>query len=55
MEISVQREGPSVFVDVLDRGPGIPPEDAERLKRPFTRRDESRSGTYNLPVFGPAT
>ena len=30
---------------VLDRGPGIPAEMAERLKQPFTRRDEARSGT----------
>ena len=32
-------------VSVLDRGPGIPPEMVERLKEPFTRRDESRSGS----------
>jgi two-component system osmolarity sensor histidine kinase EnvZ len=30
---------------VLDRGPGIPAGMAERLKEPFTRRDEARSGT----------
>jgi two-component system osmolarity sensor histidine kinase EnvZ len=30
---------------VLDRGPGIPPALAERLKQPFTRRDESRTGS----------
>ncbi len=30
---------------VLDRGPGIPPALAERLKQPFTRRDEARSGS----------
>lgn len=29
---------------VLDRGPGIDPADVERLKQPFTRRDDSRSG-----------
>ena len=29
---------------VLDRGPGIPPGEIERLKEPFTRRDEARSG-----------
>ena len=33
-----------VTLTVLDRGPGIPPEDMERLKEPFTRRDEARSG-----------
>ncbi len=37
------RAGEAV-VSVLDRGPGIPPEEIERLKEPFTRRDEARSG-----------
>ena len=30
---------------VLDRGPGIPPGQAARLKQPFTRKDEARSGS----------
>jgi two-component system osmolarity sensor histidine kinase EnvZ len=30
---------------VLDRGPGIPVAMVERLKQPFTRRDEARSGS----------
>jgi two-component system osmolarity sensor histidine kinase EnvZ len=34
-----------VTLCVLDRGPGIPAEMAERLKEPFTRRDEARSGS----------
>jgi two-component system osmolarity sensor histidine kinase EnvZ len=34
-----------VSVAVLDRGPGIPPELADRLKKPFTRKDASRSGS----------
>jgi two-component system osmolarity sensor histidine kinase EnvZ len=33
-----------VTLAVLDRGPGIPAGDIERLKEPFTRRDEARSG-----------
>jgi two-component system osmolarity sensor histidine kinase EnvZ len=38
--------GPAgVVLSVLDRGPGIPPELVERLKQPFTRRDDARSGT----------
>ncbi|HEX5629378.1 MAG TPA: ATP-binding protein, partial [Usitatibacteraceae bacterium] len=37
------RAGEAV-VSVLDRGPGIPPAEIERLKEPFTRRDEARSG-----------
>jgi len=35
----------SVTLAVLDRGPGIPAEMAERLKEPFTRRDAARSGS----------
>jgi two-component system osmolarity sensor histidine kinase EnvZ len=33
-----------VAIEVLDRGPGIPESEAERLKRPFTRLDSARSG-----------
>ncbi len=33
------------LLSVFDRGPGIPPELVERLKEPFTRRDDSRSGS----------
>lgn len=34
-----------VFVEVLDRGPGIPPEAAERMLQPFTRLDTARGGS----------
>ena len=34
----------AVAVSVLDRGPGIAPDQVERLKQPFTRRDNARSG-----------
>jgi two-component system osmolarity sensor histidine kinase EnvZ len=30
------------IIEVRDRGPGIPPDQAERLKQPFTRLDEAR-------------
>jgi two-component system osmolarity sensor histidine kinase EnvZ len=33
-----------IVVEVLDRGPGIPASETERLKRPFTRLDASRAG-----------
>jgi two-component system osmolarity sensor histidine kinase EnvZ len=36
--------GREATLSVLDRGPGIPAQEIERLKEPFTRRDEARSG-----------
>jgi two-component system osmolarity sensor histidine kinase EnvZ len=33
----------AAFVEVLDRGPGIPPAEAERMLQPFTRMDIARS------------
>lgn len=44
VEIAARREGDRVVVEVLDRGPGVPPGEVERLKRPFTRMNEARSG-----------
>lgn len=32
-----------VAIEVADRGPGIPPEDAERMKHPFTRLEGART------------
>ena len=38
------RQAPhSIMIEVCDRGPGIPEQEAERLKLPFTRLDTSRS------------
>ncbi len=37
-------DGTSQTLSVLDRGPGIPVSEVERLKQPFTRLDSSRSG-----------
>ncbi|MGQ0546448.1 MAG: ATP-binding protein [Betaproteobacteria bacterium] len=44
IEIKVKKEDLFAVVDVSDRGPGIPPAEAERLKRPFTRLHAARSG-----------
>mgnify|MGYP002141619036 CR=1 FL=1 len=33
-----------VRLSVLDRGPGVPSEEVERLKQPFTRLEEARTG-----------
>lgn len=39
----VYRDGASAYVEIEDDGPGIPPEDAERVFEPFYRREPSRS------------
>jgi two-component system osmolarity sensor histidine kinase EnvZ len=44
VELEVLARNPSVAIEVRDQGPGIPPNEAERLKRPFTRLDDSRAG-----------
>jgi two-component system osmolarity sensor histidine kinase EnvZ len=44
VEVQARLDGAQVVIEVLDRGPGVPAGEAERLKRPFTRLDESRSG-----------
>jgi two-component system osmolarity sensor histidine kinase EnvZ len=45
LEVSAERRGADVVVEIADRGPGIPPGDVERLKMPFTRADEARART----------
>ncbi len=42
--VATRREDGKLILEVLDHGPGIPPEQAERLKQPFTRLQEARSG-----------
>ncbi|MBK7017242.1 MAG: HAMP domain-containing protein [Sulfuritalea sp.] len=38
-------EGEEVVIEVLDRGPGIPLGEVERIKRPFARLESARSNT----------
>lgn len=45
VEIRTAIENGWAVIDVLDRGPGIPPEDIERMMRPFTRMNSARSGS----------
>jgi two-component system osmolarity sensor histidine kinase EnvZ len=45
VEVVTSEEGPHAIVEVLDRGPGIPPEAAERMLQPFTRLDAARAGS----------
>jgi two-component system osmolarity sensor histidine kinase EnvZ len=44
-ELEVGGAGARPAIHVLDRGPGIPAEEAERVKRPFTRLESARSNT----------
>jgi two-component system osmolarity sensor histidine kinase EnvZ len=44
VEIETHAHGADITVSVLDRGPGIPISEAERLLQPFTRLEGSRSG-----------
>ena len=37
-------EGARLVLSVLDRGPGIAPDQVEAMKRPFARKDDSRGG-----------
>jgi two-component system, OmpR family, osmolarity sensor histidine kinase EnvZ len=44
IEIETMQTPEGVAVEVRDRGPGIPASEVERMKRPFTRLDDARSG-----------
>ena len=44
VRVVTRSEGGRLILEVLDRGPGIPPQEAERLKQPFTRMEQARSG-----------
>ena len=44
VEITTAAENGRAVIEVLDRGPGIPADQAERMLQPFTRLDSARSG-----------
>ncbi|HTH93618.1 MAG TPA: ATP-binding protein [Rhodocyclaceae bacterium] len=43
--LSLRKERQQMVIEVADRGQGIPEEELERLKLPFTRLNEARSNT----------
>jgi two-component system, OmpR family, osmolarity sensor histidine kinase EnvZ len=43
IEVRTAQEGSSIVLDVADRGPGIPADQIDRLKRPFTRGESART------------
>ena len=45
VEVTTAVQNGSAVLEVLDRGPGIPPGVAERMLQPFTRLDTARSGS----------
>lgn len=45
IDIAVIENDGMAVIEIRDRGPGIPPESAERLKQPFTRLDEARGSS----------
>ena len=44
VELELTRQGSECVIAVLDRGPGIPPEETARLRQPFTRGETARTG-----------
>lgn len=45
VEVVTGRDADRAFLEVLDRGPGIPAAEAERMLQPFTRLDAARGGS----------
>jgi two-component system osmolarity sensor histidine kinase EnvZ len=43
IELALETDAKSISLQVMDRGPGIPPAEVARLKRPFTRLETARS------------
>ena len=45
VDLSLSTNTTEFVIEVGDRGPGIPPQDVERIKRPFARLEAARSNT----------
>jgi two-component system osmolarity sensor histidine kinase EnvZ len=44
IDVTTRREGDAAVLEIADRGPGIPPDQVEWLKQPFTRGERARTG-----------
>lgn len=45
IDLRMWSAGRQIFIEVADRGPGIPEDEISRVRRPFTRLEEARSDT----------
>ncbi len=52
VEVSTTTVPGRFVLDVADRGPGIPPDQVERLKQPFTRASPARANAVGIPGAG---
>jgi two-component system osmolarity sensor histidine kinase EnvZ len=52
VEVSTSLAGNRVVLDVADRGPGVAPDQVERLKQPFTRASAARTNAGGVAGAG---
>ncbi len=52
VEVSTSLAGNHVVLDVADRGPGVAPDEVERLKQPFTRASAARANANGVAGAG---
>ena len=48
--VRIQRKGPFALIDVVDRGPGIPPEKRKEMFNPFVTTKKGGTG-LGLPII----
>ncbi len=52
VEVTTRTAADRIVLDVADRGPGIPPDQVERLKQPFTRASAARANAAGIAGAG---
>jgi two-component system osmolarity sensor histidine kinase EnvZ len=50
--VSTRADHRRIVLEIADRGPGIAPDQVERLKQPFTRASVARSNERNVAGAG---